>query len=90
MRYEQAAMTDPDTWPARLRKVESDFSSHEAVCAERYERLRHDHLALRDAITSNSKEFGKRVDAIQHLLVKIAFALMTGMAGILATLVFFK
>jgi hypothetical protein len=78
MRYEQAAMTDPDTWPARLRKV------------ERYERLRHDHLALRDTITSNSKEFGKRVDAIQHLLVKIAFALMTGMAGILATLVFFK
>jgi len=90
MRYDQSAMTDPDTWPARLRKVESDISSHEAVCAERYERLRHDHLALRDAITSNSKEFGKRVDAIQHLLVKIAFALMTGMAGILATLVFFR
>lgn len=90
MRYDQSMMTDPDTWPARLRKVESDFSSHEAVCAERYERLRHDHLALRDAITSNSKEFGKRVDDIQHLLIKIAFALMTGMAGILATLVFFK
>jgi hypothetical protein len=32
----------------------------------------------------------KRVDGIQHLLVKIAFALLTGMAGILATLVFFK
>lgn len=90
MRYDQSMMTDPDTWPARLRKVESDFSSHEAVCAERYERLRHDHLALRDTIQSNSKEFGKRVDDIQHLLIKIAFALMTGMAGILATLVFFK
>lgn len=90
MRYDQASITDPDTWPARLRKVESEFSKHEAVCADRYERLRHDHIALRDTITSNSKEFGKRVDDIQHLLVKIAFALMSGMAGILATLVFFK
>jgi hypothetical protein len=27
---------------------------------------------------------------VQHLLVKIAFALLTGMAGILATIVFFK
>lgn len=83
-------MTDPDTWSARLRKVESEFTSHEAVCAERYQRLRDDHLALRDTIASNGREFGKRVDGIQHLLIKIAFALLTGMAGILATLVFFK
>jgi hypothetical protein len=32
----------------------------------------------------------KRVDTIQHLLIKIALALLTGMAGILATIVFFK
>lgn len=83
-------MTDPDTWPSRLREVESRLRSHEDVCAERYSRLRDDHLALRDSINASSKEFGKRVDHITHLLLKVAFALLTGMAGILATLVFFK
>ncbi len=90
MRYDQSAMTDPDTWPSRLRKVESDLSSHEAVCAERYERLRDDHKGLRLSIATYRDDMNKRVDAIQALLLKIAFALLTGMAGILATMVFFK
>ena len=83
-------MTNPGTWSPRLREVESRLRSHEDVCTERYNRLRDDHLELRTTIASSRIDMNKRVDGIQHLLVKIAFALLTGMAGILATLVFFK
>ena len=83
-------MTNPDAWSSRLRKVEGRQQTHEEVCAERYTRLRDDHLELRTTIASSRIDMNKRVDTIQHLLVKIAFALLTGMAGILATIVFLK
>ena len=82
--------TNPGDWPARLREVEGRLRSHEDVCAERYSRLRDDHIELRTTIASSRIDMNKRVDTIQHLLIKIAFALLTGMAGILATIVFFK
>lgn len=89
--YEDATVqTNPDTWSPRLREVEGRFRAHEDVCAERYGRLRDDYTELRSTITSSRIDMNKRVDDIQHLLIKIAFALLTGMAGILATLVFFK
>ncbi len=82
--------TNPGDWPARLREVEGRLRSHEDVCAERYTRLRDDHIELRTTIASSRIDMNKRVDTIQHLLIKIALALLTGMAGILATIVFFK
>lgn len=90
MYYEDGAvMTNPDSWPDRLREVEGRLRSHEDVCAERYSRLRDDHLELRTTIASSRVDMNKRVDGVQHLLIKIALALLTGMAAILAKLVFF-
>lgn len=90
MYEDMTVTTNPDTWPARLREVEGRLRSHEDVCAERYSRLRDDYTELRTTIASSRIDMNKRVDDIQHLLIKIALALLTGMAGILATLVFFK
>ena len=91
MFYENETLTtNPDAWSSRLREVEGRLRSHEDVCAERYTRLRDDHLELRTTIAHSRQDFNKRVDGIQHLLIKIALALLTGMGGILATLVFFK
>lgn len=85
-----SSMTDPGTWSTRLREVESRLRSHEDVCTERYNRLRDDHKNLRETINHNSKEFGKRVDDIQHLLIKIALMLLGGMASILAAIVWLR
>jgi hypothetical protein len=91
MTFEDPTLTtNPSDWPARLREVEGRLRSHEDVCAERYSRLRDDHIELRTTIASSRIDMNKRVDTIQHLLIKIALALLTGMAGILATIVFFK
>jgi hypothetical protein len=84
------SLTDPGTWSPRLREVESRLRSHEDVCEERYNRLRDDHRGLRETINHNSKEFGRRVDDIQHLLIKIALMLLGGMAGILAAIVWLR
>ena len=84
------SLTDPGTWSPRLREVESRLRSHEDVCEERYNRLRDDHRGLRETITLNSKEFGRRVDDIQHLLIKIALMLLGGMASILAAIVWLR
>lgn len=84
------AMTDPGTWSPRLREVESRLRSHEDVCTERYERLRDDHKGLRNSIAQYRDDLNKRVDAIQHLLVKVALMLLGGMATILAAIVWLR
>ena len=84
------ALTDPGTWSARLREVESRVRAHEDVCEERESRRRDEYRGLRETITHNSKEFGKRVDDIQHLLIKIALMLLGGMASILAAIVWLR
>lgn len=84
------AMTDPGTWSPRLREVESRLRSHEDVCTERYERLRDDHKGLRISIAQYRDDLNKRVDAIQHLLVKVALMLLGGMATILAAIVWLR
>jgi hypothetical protein len=83
-------MTDPGTWSPRLREVESRLRSHEDVCTERYERLRDDHKGLRNSIAQYRDDLNKRVDAIQHLLVKVALMLLGGMATILAAIVWLR
>jgi len=80
------AMTDPGTWSPRLREVESRLRAHEDVCTERYNRLRDDHKGLRETINHNSREFSKRVDDIQHLLIKICLMLLGDMARIPAAI----
>lgn len=84
------AMTDPGTWSPRLREVESRLRSHEDVCTERYERLRDDHKGLRASIAQYRDDLNKRVDAIQHLLVKVALMLLGGMATILGAIVWLR
>jgi hypothetical protein len=83
-------MTDPGTWSPRLREVESRLRSHEDVCTERYERLRDDHKGLRISIAQYRDDLNARVDAIQHLLVKVALMLLGGMATILAAIVWLR
>ena len=84
------AMTDPGTWSPRLREVESRLRAHEDVCTERYERLRDDHKGLRISIAQYRDDLNKRVDAIQHLLVKVALMLLGGMATILGAIVWLR
>jgi hypothetical protein len=84
------ALTDPGTWSPRLREVESRLRSHEDVCTERYERLRDDHKGLRISIAQYRDDLNARVDAIQHLLVKVALMLLGGMATILAAIVWLR
>lgn len=71
-----------DAWlvaqETRLREVETKLAAHEAVCAERYEGIRRDFLA----VTTEMREHRKIVN-------KVAVALIGGMAAILAKLIFF-
>jgi hypothetical protein len=83
-------MTNPGTWSPRLREVESRLRSHEDVCTERYNRLRDDHLELRTTIASSRIDMNKRVDGIQHLLIKVTLMLLGGMATILAAIVWLR
>lgn len=62
----------------RLRTVEQQINTHEAVCAERYA-----------GILKTSAEVRHDMQTVNRLLVKIGLALLAGMAGILVKLVFF-
>jgi hypothetical protein len=62
---------------ARLRTVEQTISTHEAVCAERYQGIISTHADIRSDLK-----------ATKSLLTKIGLALMGGMALILSKLVF--
>lgn len=63
----------------RLRTVEQQINTHEAVCAERYA-----------GILKTSAEAKKDMELINKLLVKIGLTLLAGMAAILTKLVFFS
>ena len=65
----------PDT-EDRLRAVEQTLSTHEAVCAERYE-----------YIVKAHEHFHKKLESTTSVLVKIGLALCGGMAMIFAKLV---
>jgi len=62
----------------RLRTVESQINTHEAVCAERYA-----------GILKSTAEMKSDVQAVTKLLVKIGLTLLGGMGAILVKLVFF-
>lgn len=62
----------------RLRKVEMQIGTHEAVCAERYKGILDSSEDTKDAITS-----------IHKLMIKIGLGLISIMGGVLIKLVFF-
>ena len=55
---------------ATSHELEVQLTSHEAVCAERYQ------------------TFIQRVDRLESLIIKTAGALIVGMAGLLAAIIF--
>ena len=55
---------------ATSHELEVQLTSHEAVCAERYQ------------------TFIQRVDRLESLIIKTAGALIVGMAGLLAAILF--
>lgn len=61
----------------RLRTVEMQINTHEAVCAERYAGIIHSMGDMKDAMTATNK-----------LLVKVGFTILTAMGGLLAKLTF--
>lgn len=63
----------------RLRTVEQQINTHEAVCAERYA-----------GILKSANDMQADVHALNKLLVKIGLTLLGGMLAILAKLVFFQ
>jgi hypothetical protein len=68
----------PNDTQNRLRRLEIDFNTHEAVCAERYEGIRRDfHTSLEEA------------RSFKRTLGKVGYGLLAGMAAILAKLIFF-
>lgn len=73
-------------YSARLRKLELESQSnmdgleaHESICAERYRNI---HEGM-EAIREDSKQTNR-------YLIGIGMLLITGMAGVLVNLVFFK
>lgn len=62
----------------RLRGVEQQITTHEAVCAERYA-----------GILRSTSEMQGDIAGVTRLLQKIGLALLAGMAGILVKLTFF-
>lgn len=62
----------------RLRKVEMQIGTHEAVCAERY-----------NGILQAGADTKAAIEKMNALAVKVGLLLLTGMAGILVKLVFF-
>ena len=61
----------------RLRLVEKQIDTHEAVCAERYN-------GILKSTEIMQKDFGR----LSSLLIKVGFVLIVGMAGILSKLIF--
>lgn len=63
---------------SRMRVVEQQINTHEAVCAERYA-----------GILKASGEMKHDIQSLNKLLIKVGLALLAGMGGILVKLVFF-
>ena len=70
-------MTEPSEIYDRLREVEIKQSTHEAVCVERYGNL-----------IISSIRLEKSIEGTNRLLIGGGLLLMSGMAGILAKIVF--
>jgi hypothetical protein len=66
-----------DDMDSRLRLVEKQIDTHEAVCAERYN-------GILKSTEIMQKDFGR----LSNLLIRVGLVLMVGMAGILTKLVF--
>lgn len=61
----------------RLRTVEMQITTHEAVCAERYQ-----------GILKTAEDMKHGLHATNKLITKVGLAVLTGMAGVLLKLVF--
>jgi hypothetical protein len=71
-------MPDPlAEFDCRLRDVESKVTTHEAVCAERYQQIVDGAKNMRDELASTNQ-----------LIRVVALMLLAGMAGVLISLVF--
>lgn len=62
----------------RLRKVEMQIGTHEAVCAERY-----------NGILKAGEDTKYAITSLQKLMVKVGLGLISIMGGVLIKLVFF-
>lgn len=62
---------------ARLRTVEMQITTHEAVCAERYQ-----------GILKTAEDMKHNLHSTNKLITKVGLAVLTGMAGVLLKLVF--
>lgn len=70
-------MSEAADYDDRLREVEQQINTHEAVCAERYK-----------GILDSASSMKKDVSNLNRLLVKVALTLLGAMGLILAKLVF--
>lgn len=61
----------------RLRKVEQQVGTHEAVCVERY-----------TGILNTHSEIKREMNSINRVIRQVGFSLLAGMALILARMVF--
>ena len=62
----------------RLRKVEMQIGTHEAVCAERY-----------NGILKAGEDTQGAIASIHRLMIKVGLGIISVMAGVLIKLVFF-
>ena len=62
----------------RLRKVEMQIGTHEAVCAERY-----------NGILKAGEDTKYAITGLQKLMIKVGLGLISIMGGVLIKLVFF-
>jgi hypothetical protein len=62
----------------RLRRVEMQIGTHEAVCAERYK-----------GILEAGEDTKRAIASMNKLAIKVGLLLIVGMASILVKLVFF-
>jgi hypothetical protein len=70
-------MAEDTALESRVRILETQVTTHEAVCAERYA-----HIA------STSAGLQTNFTELRNLITKVALLLIAGMGGILATVVF--
>jgi hypothetical protein len=69
--------SDQNDHESRLREVEVNLATHEAVCAERYSGIQKDTAALT-----------KGLDDLKVLMIRIGIGIAFGMASILASIAF--
>lgn len=72
-------MTEDNSLNERIHRVETQISTHEAVCAERYQN-----------ILATSSDLKQSLKIINGQMLSVGLLLLCGMAGILGQMVFFS